>query len=690
MGKKYDERHELSLDKIQEIFEEPAVLPKLQDYFRNIAGFLLLLEKIRVMVETGSYAQLCLEELQTYNHMLYQDILPESYDTCYGNPEFIVNEWKEEYASLLCVLYAEMRSGIPHAFEAKKKYLTILNELFLQVYGCFEDEDKPSYDNLKSIIYWYASDYCDVFLKRRIVEQINPKHSFAVDMILDSDLDDVRYLYQFGEYVSENTLATARHIASLPEETLQKMADVYTEGFRVGFVNNGKDLSIKNLVNIYYSLGFEKVIKLAIENFAKLGLKTAIFRTASSVITRKEHRNGYAGAIANPQYDYDHRYDQALFLDKKYTQRRLDVMKAVFDKRTKKAAGLAGPAVMETFGEKPFAPVAKKEALAYDDKQRQWVLEYDSKASILTNQYIKQKERSFTIVSYPVPEIGANFKEIFHEVIQINTLDASLYEVVQQKLIDVLDLGEYAHILGAKNNQTDLKVSLYQLENPDKETVFENCVADVNIPVGEVFTTPVLEGTNGVLHVEKVFLHGLQYRDLKLTFVNGKITDYACKNFDSVEENKKFIRDNLFYRHPTLPISEFAIGTNTTAFVFAQKYGIEEKLPILITEKMGPHFAIGDSCFSWNEDNPVYNHLNGKEMVARDNSISIQREEDPGKAYFQCHTDITIPYNDLQEISVVTKDGNKIILIKDGRFVLPGTEILNEPFDSETGESDGL
>ena len=44
----------------------------------------------------------------------------------------------------------------------------------------------------------------------------------------------------------------------------------------------------------------------------------------------------------------------------------------------------------------------------------------------------------------------------------------------------------------------------------------------------------------------------------------------------------------------------------------------------------------------------------------------------------QCHTDITVPYEELEEISVVTKDGKHIILIKDGRFVLPGTEILNE------------
>ena len=77
-------------------------------------------------------------------------------------------------------------------------------------------------------------------------------------------------------------------------------------------------------------------------------------------------------------------------------------------------------------------------------------------------------------------------------------------------------------------------------------------------------------------------------------------------------------------------------------------------MPILIAEKTGPHFAVGDTCYSWSEDIKVYNP-NGKEIIARDNEISLLRKEDPAKAYFQCHTDITIPYEELEEISVVTK-----------------------------------
>ena len=52
------------------------------------------------------------------------------------------------------------------------------------------------------------------------------------------------------------------------------------------------------------------------------------------------------------------------------------------------------------------------------------------------------------------------------------------------------------------------------------------------------------------------------------------------------------------------------------------------------------------------------------------------------KAYFGCHTDITIPYVELGAILVETEDGREISLIQDGRFVLAGTEELNKELDA--------
>ncbi len=681
-NEQYEERHVLAVGRLRGIVSEETVPERYLPYFQDVAIFLLELENVRRKVESGEWNRYSVEEMKSLNEILYSDVLEEHYGSSYANPAYAAEKFGLEMGQLLSMLYTEMRSGIPCSFENRIDYLTILFELFIEVYNSFESDSVPGTKEIRDIIYWYASDYCDVFLADRIMEQIDPAYSFAADIIENADLDNDRYLYCFGEYITENELGTARHLRTLPEESLRKMADVYTEGYRIGFINTGKDLSKKSVVNIRYSLGFEKVIRIAIENFRQMGLKPVIYRAASGVITKREHHKiGYYGAVPNWQYEYDHRQDQALFMDKRYIERRLEVSRTVYEQHKDQAAQFAGPAVMETFGEKPFSPKAVPEAPSYNEEQKKLAVSYDSRSGHLTNEYIKGEERSFTIVAYPVPEIGEKYPDIFDEVIRINTLDAKLYEKVQQTMIDALDQGEYVHVTGKGRNRTDIRVKLYHLNDAEKETIFENCVADVNIPVGEVFTSPVLEGTSGVLHVSCVYLEGLQYSDLELTFKDGKITDYRCGNFDDPEEGRRYIEDNILKGHQSLPLGEFAIGTNTTAYVAGKKYGIEDKMPILIAEKTGPHFAVGDTCYSWSEDIRVYNP-NGKEIVAKDNSVSVNRKEDVSKAYFNCHTDITIPYEELEEICVVTKDGKHIILIKDGRFVLPGTEVLNQPLET--------
>ena len=412
-----------------------------------------------------------------------------------------------------------------------------------------------------------------------------------------------------------------------------------------------------------------------------MGLECIIYRKAvSRVNIREANQIGYYGAFPNRQYEYDHKGDGALFMDKAFAQRKLGVLRTAYEQYRELAGVHGGPAVMEVFGEHPFEPKTKPEALRLDEKQQEVQVYLNSRMGQMVNEYIPGEERSFTIIAFPVPEIGNQFEEIFRETMKINTLDYMTWQQIQQRLIDVLDKGTYVRITGKGANQTDLKVALWPVEDPDHETIFENCVADVNIPVGEVFTSPKLKGTDGVLHVTGVYLDGLFFQDLKLFFQDGMVKDYQCRNYEEEEENRRYIRENVFMHHETLPLGEFAIGTNTTAYMAAKRYHIGGRLPILIAEKTGPHFAVGDTCFSWEED-VLTRNPDGKRMIAKENECSMLRKEDPSKAYFNCHTDITIPYDELGKITVFHKDGSQTVLIQDGRFVLPGTEKLNEPLE---------
>ena len=681
------ERLELALLRIREIpgedFQGAELLPW-KEYFTTVAKFLLLIEDTRQFMEQGKQATATLEELQQRNRALYEDILPENYENSFANPAYAVKMLGEEFGVLVSFLYTEMRSLIGFTYEGRLDELVIRMELFSEVYAAFvyeqqENHKLPTYAAIREILYWFVSDYADVAAEERVREMVCPENNFAAAILRTADFTDLRYLYAYGEYVGENELKMAEFMNSLPEETVHTMADTYTEGYRIGFEVTGKDLSKKAVVDVRYQLGFERMMRRALENFEKMGLQPVIYRAASSILYNPSiYKNGFYSVSPNRQYEFDHKDDKALFLDKMYCSRKLEVMHTAFEKYKKEARGYAGPAVVETFGEKEFEPVNKPESLKMTDEQSALLVENRTQMGQLQRQYIIEEERSFTIIAFPIPEVGDCFEELFRETIQINTLDYKKYQRIQQTIIDALDQADHCEIKGCNGNHTDLKVNLWKLKNPAQETIFENCVADVNIPVGEVFTSPVLEGTNGVLHVTRVFLNGLEYKDLEITFENGKIQNYNCANFATEEENKAFIKENILFRHKTLPLGEFAIGTNTTAYVAAKKLGVESKMPILIAEKMGPHFAVGDTCYSHAEEVKVYNP-DGKEIVARDNEVAALRSVNPSKAYFNCHTDITIPYDELAELTAVKKDGDRITIIQNGRFVLPGTEELNEP-----------
>lgn len=678
------ERLELSLDRIRSIKEEDARLPY-GLYFKRTAGFLGMIRELLTARGIGekelpeSWEKLSLEELSDWNHRLYEDILPENYGESFANPDYAADCLGKEFGPLLSFLYTELRGCIVYAFEMRLEYIAILCEIFLEVYNLFtqaweEENETPREQAVRDALYWYVSDYVDLHLPWRIREGLDPALSFAADIIMDSDLTDLRYLYQYGEYVSDSERRLAAFMASLPEETIEKMAHTYTEGYRRGFEVMGRDLSKKKTVVVEYQLGFERMIRRAVEQFRSLGLEPVCYRAAVESLNRRSNgKRGYYGTSANRQYDYDHRYDSALYMGNAFKERKLSILKTAYEEYKDLAAMCAGPAVVETFGEEEFEPVNKKTAFSLNDHQQELTLSYATASRQIVNQYMPGDETSFTIIAFPRPEIGPDFEEIFKETIRINTLDYDTYQKIQQTLIDALDQAEYVRITGREGNETDLTVHLHTLNDPSRETNFENCVSDVNIPLGEVFTSPVFEGTKGLLHVKEVYVREYLFKDLRLEFEDGRVTEFSCGNFDS---GKELVKQVILNGHSWLPLGEFAIGTNTAAYAMAKKYNIGSKLPILIAEKTGPHFAVGDTCYSFAEDSPMYNP-DGKEVIARDNEISLLRKEDMSRAYFSCHTDITIPYNELGDITAVKADGSEILLIQAGQFVLPGTEELN-------------
>ena len=683
---KYEERFSLAVNRIRtihtELWDQTITLSDkhLNSYFIKTSYFALQLSEIYNLSKSGILRTLTETELFHLNKCLYEDIEKGRYETSYTNPAYAVKRVGQETGVYLSALYAELRSNIPSAIEERLFNLTTIFELFIEIYNLFEEPDfKP--EQIKSALYYYFFDYSDITIKACLNDMLNPEMSFIKDIIMNENLEDLRYLYFFGEYVTKNEINIAKYLNSLSQDKIDSIARTFTQGIIKGYKVYNMDMSCKKTVNIRYPLGFERIIKSAVSQFRDSGLEPVIYRASTAITARTSmYKVGFHGASANKQYEYDHRNDLAIIFDKGFADRQLSEYKLAYESMKDSAGEFAGPALIESFGEKPFTPVEKDCLPKYSDKHQKQLIAFRSEKGMLTNNYIPQDKISFTIIAFPVPDIGKNFEKIFEETVKVNTLDSDKYEKIQTKIISALDKGDYVTVTGRGNNHTDIKVNLVKKTDPEKQTVFENCLDDVNIPLGEVFTSPELKGTEGILHVTEVYLDNLKYKELELTFKDGCVTDYTCKNFDNEADNKKYIHENVLYRHDTLPIGEFAIGTNTTAYMMGLKYNISGLLPILIAEKTGPHFAVGDTCFS-HEEELVTCNPDGRQMVAKENDFSKLRNCEPEKAYFNCHTDITIPYSELGDIIVHTSSSETIDIIKNGRFVLEGTEALNEVFD---------
>ena len=709
------ERFRLALERIRQMETEEETAPAYIPYFRDAARWVLLLLDHRKMLEDGSFETIPPEELAAANRDLYLDILPENYDRSWANPVFSVKAFGEENGRTLSALFYELRCMISQVYEGDAERFLIRMELLLEIYCAFtayyeeysrEDPDDssgtgpagleqnkeknpiPPAESIRGKICRFLEDYAEEEILVRIRRSL-VGGSISERIVSGYARGDRRILYRYGAFVSENETDVFDYIDSLDEETVNRMADTWTEGFRIGFEVTGKDLSIRKRCSILSHLGFERVVCRAVQNLAEMGLQAVIPGMEADLFTQHMGRGG--GSVSttspNPQYAYDHREDLALFFNDVLRGRRLKALQDAYKELEAETVLYAGPLVLETFGEIPFSPDMHAECPRFTKSQQKKISRFRQQSDLLYDKAVIGKERSFTIIAFPLPEIirgyadgdlPASFDEIFRAVIEINTLDYMTYRNIQAQIISVLDTAEYIHVLGAGANRTDLTVHLQRPQDPARQTIFENCVADVNIPVGEVFTTPELSGTNGLLHVTRVFLEGLLFRDLEIRFEDGRVAGYRCGGFPTEKEGREYIEENILFHHDTLPMGECAIGTNTTACAEALRLGILERLPILIAEKTGPHFAVGDTCYSHEEDNRVYNP-DGKEIFARENEYSRLRDTDPEKAYFGCHTDITIPYEEVGLLEAVRADGTSVAVIRDGLFVLPGTDLLNEP-----------
>ncbi len=649
----------------------PGLTPPFHDFFRSDGEWLLHLDGFEVRVYPDYWLSRPLEELRDENRSFFSELEPGAYGRSYADPAWCVSVFGEELGPLMSFFHVANRQHVRYAPRHERFAMLETHAAFLAAYELLR-RGRPDPEALREILTTrHRRDRTPEYLR-------DLKEGLGLDYDLaggpgDEAGGDPRALFIHGMRVSDVEIKTARFINGLPQKDVDAVARSVAAAYARGFEVENKDRAGRTVCGIRGSLGQERIYRRLIARLKEEGFDAAVKSLSTPPVNR--------------QYHFDHQFDAGLYLTEDLAGRWETEYQAALDACAGLCGAYSGGVYVEAFGERPFSPALKPESVKFSPDQRRIVAEHRRRTAERRDRALPRAKTSFTAVAFPSAEIGDGFEDIFREMIVVNTLDTKTYEIIQQTIIDALDAAESVRIRGTGGNRTDLTVRLHRLDHPDRETNFVNCGADINIPLGEVFTSPRLSGTNGTLHVGEAFLFGRFFRDLRLDFTDGMVSGYGCANYPTEEENRRYIEENLLFPHKTLPLGEFAIGTNTPAFALSRRFGILDRMPVLIIEKMGPHFAVGDTCFSHEEDHPSYNPGDGKMIVAKENEKTGLRKTDPASAYTDTHVDITLPYGEVGLITAVAADGRETDIIRNGRFVLPGTEELNEPLDGLNGPS---
>ena len=157
----------------------------------------------------------------------------------------------------------------------------------------------------------------------------------------------------------------------------------------------------------------------------------------------------------------------------------------------------------------------------------------------------------WVVLRWPTPSMaqlaGMSTEQFEDFYFDVCTLDYAKMARAEDALIDRMMKADMVHIEGPLD--TDITFSI-------KGIPAKPCVGDRNIPDGEVFTAPVRDSVNGVIHFNAgTIYNGKPYDDIRLVFKDGKIVE-------ATGSDTKALNETLDCDEGARYIGEFAFGFN--------------------------------------------------------------------------------------------------------------------------------
>ena len=258
------ERFCLVRDRIMEIDDEASVPEPYRSWFAGQAGRLAMMSDImeRESGGEGVPSGMTAERYREENQAIYRT--------------FPLGREVSSLRRALLSLENEITRAIPCAYEGRLYELTLVLELFVQIYGLFQGEEPPRASWPEAALASHDFDYCPERTENRLRESLTAQEGRALRLARESTEGGRTFLYRYGVRVTEADEALADVIQGLSEPEAEEMARKYVQGFisasPLDGENAGGGREEGGTVALSYPIGAARIAGLSLPHFVKNGL----------------------------------------------------------------------------------------------------------------------------------------------------------------------------------------------------------------------------------------------------------------------------------------------------------------------------------------------------------------------------------------------------------------------------------
>jgi aminopeptidase len=242
---------------------------------------------------------------------------------------------------------------------------------------------------------------------------------------------------------------------------------------------------------------------------------------------------------------------------------------------------------------------------------------------------VRVPKTKWVVLRWPTPSMaqqaGMSTEQFEKFYFDVCTLDYSKMDKAFKPMQELMDRTDKVRILGPQD--TDIEFSI-------KDIPSVPCAGKLNIPDGEIFTAPVKDSVNGVIHYNTPTLYqGVTHENVRLEFRDGKVIDATGSDTERLNE---ILDSDEGARY----IGEFAMGVNPFIDNAMKDILFDEKI------KGSLHFTPGNAYDEADNGN--------KSQVHWDMVLIQTPEYGGGEIWF-----------------------DDVLIRKDGMFVLDELKVLN-------------